>query len=239
MQKTITAKICLVALLLYAILLTSGCTDDKEEKICGLTERFYLPGSDTDKNDPYRVSEPEDKVFTSSDVAFEFDGRLPDDLKAHEQLLRKYNDTHYKNPFPNELSDPIGAWVLGEDLMDIEITCAQNFDAKHPAGSEMGDITYFEWTSFYKLIQHGYSFSGLDGNGPYISSFQPHKAVYHALTGDKSIYPIRMICILSYGDSPKTHLYFGTQPDVPGIYTFNVKFKFETCNTEHQFKVKF
>lgn len=244
-MKELKAKVCLVALLLCSILLPAGCTDDKEEKIQGFTVCFTLPGTKLDKLSPFSIqieNESEDEVLQATDISFTFTGYdIYPGSGMFENLLRKYNDTKFQWFTPGfYLDSPIDC-VLGEYLKDIEITCVEYFNATHPAGSEMGDITYFEWTSYYGYIQKGYDTSGLDGNGAYQPNGNnaPSNAIYHALTGDKSIYPIHMIANVSYLYDIRNHLYFGEKPDVPGIYTFNVKFMFETCTTEHQFKVKF
>ncbi len=54
-----------------------------------------------------------------------------------------------------------------EDITDLQITAVTDFDAEHPAGSNLEDICYISYGSVDKYVHSGYSFDQAMANGLY------------------------------------------------------------------------
>ena len=82
-----------------------------------------------------------------------------EDYELYQQLSIKHNDISYDSKVP--ISYPPGI-VLGvgsaiyPDWVSISVTCDSDFDASHPAGSELNDIMKGEFQSSFLYIKGGY-----------------------------------------------------------------------------------
>ena len=89
-------------------------------------------------------------------VSWESEG---EDYDLYQDLCEKYNDVSYDRKV--QLFIPPGT-VLGvgsaiyPDWVSISVTCDSDFDASHPAGSELNDIMECEYQSSFLYIKGGY-----------------------------------------------------------------------------------
>ncbi len=233
------------AVLFIGMMLTTACSDKNDVPdgfylMKSLTHIFIMPDDESNRaseNYTLKVNQYDDVLDVSVNGRYISSSNDP---KLFNKLLDKYND-YFPKPILMEkgsIGDPVGSRVLGEVITGIEVKSLDAFNSTHKAGADMGDALFLEWVSYYDYIQGGYDHSAKNGNGPYIANepcLDP-KSTYHALIGDASIYPIRMV---EFSTFVYPHLYFSQKPDAPGTYRFSVSFKFESCEATTTMTVKF
>lgn len=230
------------------MMLVTSCSDDNKvpdgfflQK--SLAQVFIMPSDDSNRASANYKLNLRQSSDDNREVYVEFNGTSineDNDKKLFNKLLDKYND-HFPKPRLIEsdaYGDPSGSCVLGEEIRGIEIKSLDDFNAAHRAGADMGDVIVLQWVSYYDYIQAGYDPSAKNGNGPYLTNdpcWDP-KATFHGLTGNSSIYPIKVLDLEFY---TMPSFFISQKPDIPGEYRFEVKFKFETCEATTIMKVTF
>ncbi len=245
MKKTIKSRVQVTVMFMVLLLTTMACKDEHDGYYKSTWNIYFVVPYEASKKGERGYDLWNDRSYTYELDSFNytiFNGKVPLNeqsiyIKIHgdecyrgsyfEELQQKYGDLCFwrKEHSPGAIVEYHSSGGLGEYITDINIVTIDDFDENHPAGSSLNDIMEFEWQSDYGFVQSGYKDYDC-------------QRFFRALLSDKSIFPIKMACQNYFADQ---FLYFtnDAKPTKGKKYRLNVKFTFETCETEEAYYVTF
>jgi len=166
--------------------------------------------------------------------------------ERYDELCQKHNDLSYnqKRSLNGGVLDVESVGYIDCDFTDISVTADKDFDAAHPAGTNLADIVRFMSWSPYKYISSGYSKYYHYNKSDVSEAFDKYMRIYiNEKYFDNEIeatcYPIDKLVsdltsedlILLGHDAPGFigMLYFEKMPDMRGEYNIIV-----TMNTDDE-----
>ena len=85
-------------------------------------------------------------------------GSTGDQQILYDELCLKHNDMSYNRTFKYRSPDDLPNYrYIGTDFISISVVSDSDFDAEHPAGSELGDVIRYASYSPKKYIDSGYT----------------------------------------------------------------------------------
>jgi len=161
--------------------------------------------------------------------------------ERYDQLCQKHNDLSY-NQYRSigGTLDIESVTYIDCDFSEIMVTADKDFDAEHPAGTNLSDIVRFMSWSPYRYIQSGYSkyyhYDKSDVSEAFDTQMRLYiNKEYFDNTTDATCYPIDKLIkdltsedlILLGHDAPffLGLLYFDKTPDMNEAYIFTVTIK--------------
>lgn len=149
-------------------------------------------------------------VPTSNDVQINFEGERIERGELYESWADRNNDFYNrKGLFSN-------AVAVADSLKSVKLITKSDFDAAHPAGSDVSDLANCTYYSLYKYVHNGYK-------GPEPETISSSCQAVNANTTQLML--------------PSLRFSFGQKPTTSGTYDFDLVLQF--INTELTGKVTY
>ena len=171
------------------------------------------------------------------------------DKEEYDRLCRKHNDLGYNQyrSFAKELPFESVNYI-DKDFLSIEVFSDTDYDAAHPAGSNLADLVRFMSWSPVKFINSGYSlyyqYNPADLSlSPVFHACMSYYHLFYTKEWHRELHPIdKMVSELTPDDlillgtnssSSIGYLYFEVSPTVPGEHGITIRM---TCDTGEVFE---
>ncbi len=214
-------KNCVYIMMYFFCSLLFSCSD--ENKLTGSTfDKTFITGYLTPEN---IVAENID-----SEVRMTFKGKIDTSGETFDALSQYYHDLSY-----NRYTVCGPRIAVNDSISKIEIKTVADFDATHPAGSDITDLVACEYVSYYNYIQDGYKLSGAKRDWP--QEWHEYSEIEGAEMNKKNLADI------SYDNTkllaPNLMLKFKKHPSKSGEYSFNMIIRFKERELSKTFKCVF
>lgn len=136
-------KYSIIFLILLVLIVISGCE----------TYTYEAPPS---KSFVYGFRIPDGIVVTEKDskgIGFRFDGETIHAGDEFDSLCDKYGDISYNAPRPGHVGPCV---CIDTDYISMKVEAVDDFDAMHPAGSDVSDLIDCAYTTVYEFVHNGY-----------------------------------------------------------------------------------
>ena len=94
-------------------------------------------------------------VFADADDIYRYNETQESRKQIYNQLAEKYGDIGYDRNVEGATSNR--SLFAIENISSIELTCLEDIDTEHPAGSSIADMFIFDGESPIEYIQSGYT----------------------------------------------------------------------------------
>ena len=175
---------------------------------------------------------PESIVISkmNSGIKITFKGDLITSGRSFDALSIYYNDLSY-----NRYTIDGPRTAINDSIYKIEVYTVENFDASHPAGSDISDLIECRYISYYDYIQSGYKKEDKDV-GQYIAMTE-----YWGIEGAKMLKD-ELTKINNRNTkliAPTLVLKFKKEPENKGKFQFNLVFHLEEKEIKDSIEYEF
>ncbi len=133
-----------------------------------------------------------------------------------EELSQKYGDMDYP-------SNVYFTRCPVYPVKNVSITCQNNYNSSHLAGTSLNDCFTIAYYDAYKYITNGYNFDGGEEVGLDFGDWSKFNNITSLENFNQSSHPLL--------DPSSLRLYFETLPEIAGDYTFTITYTDESNTT--------